>query len=184
MIESEKLVLQDGELKVTILQGLVSGEEWPLQPRELIDLRMELYEPRSLHSIYVEQNGNCVACRAVQAEGWATTVHAHSSLLHGELCLVATGVYVCALQLPSLDLVWATQTDPFTCFGIHHSLENQCYISHGELSIARLSYAGDVEWDQSGKDIFTGNLNLFPDRIEVTDWNDELYVFGFDGSPQ
>jgi hypothetical protein len=58
---------------------------------------------------------------------------------------------------------------------VYLSLKHSCYISHGELEIARVSYGGEVVWSASGNDIFTNGFSLHDDHIEVADFNDEKY---------
>jgi len=82
---------------------------------------------------------------------------------------------MCSLHLPTLDLEWHTQTDWATCFGVYHSLKHKCFISYGELEIARVSYSGEIIWQASGKDIFTNGFVLHDDYIETIDFNDEQY---------
>ena len=62
-----------------------------------------------------------------------------------------------------------------TCFGVYHSLKHKCFISHGELEIARVSYSGEIIWQASGKDIFTNGFVLHDDYIETIDFNDQQY---------
>ena len=129
----------------------------------------------SKHSVVVNcQNGESHSC-ILLAGGGASSVHENSALVHGEKLLVAVGNFVCCLLLPKLDIEWRTKTDWATCFGIYHLPEHKCYISHGECDIARLSYSGEVMWQTSGKDIFTGDFFLREDFIEVVDFNDERY---------
>lgn len=129
----------------------------------------------SKHSIIVTcPDGKKHSCVLI-AGGGGTRVQENSALVDGEKLLVAVGNYVCALQLPMLEVEWQTQTDLVTCFGIYHSPKHKCYISHGECDIGRLSYSGEIIWQASGKDIFTGELILHKDFISVVDFNNESY---------
>lgn len=129
----------------------------------------------SKHSVVVNcQNGKTHSC-ILLAGGGASGVHKNSALVHGEKLLVAVGNFVCCLSLPKLDVAWRTKTDGATCFGIYHSPEHECYISHGELDVARLTYSGEVVWQAGGKDIFTGDLALHEEFISVVDFDNECY---------
>jgi hypothetical protein len=75
-----------------------------------------------------------------------------------------------------LELEWHTRTDDATCFGVYHSPENDCYLSHGELSVARQFYADEIEWARGGADIFTNGFCLTADRVEAVGWNGDVYV--------
>ena len=129
----------------------------------------------SKHGIFVTSpKGESYSC-ILLAGGGASSVHEHSALIHEHSCIVAVGCYMCSLSIPALELGWQTQTDWATCFGVYHSPKYSCYISHGELEIARVSYSGEVEWRASGKDIFTNGFTLHEDYIEAVDFNDERY---------
>ncbi len=82
---------------------------------------------------------------------------------------------MCALTLPSLDLAWSVAVDDATCFGVYHSLKHDCYVSHGELSVARVSLDGAVVWSAGGKDIFSEGFVLHDDYAEAVDFNREKY---------
>jgi hypothetical protein len=71
--------------------------------------------------------------------------------------------------------VWHTEVDLGACYAVYFSAEHQYLISHGELEIVRLSLAGDILWTVWGKDIFAGEFCLYPDWIEVIDFNNEKY---------
>ncbi|MDQ3713912.1 MAG: hypothetical protein M3388_17070 [Acidobacteriota bacterium] len=129
----------------------------------------------SKHSVVVNcRSGESHSC-ILLAGGGASGVHESSALVHNGRILVAVGNFVCCLPLPKLDFVWRKKTDWATCFGIYHSPKHECYISHGELDILRLTYSGEVVWQASGKDIFTGDFFLREDFIEVVDFNNERY---------
>lgn len=111
----------------------------------------------------------------ILASGGATTVHQQSALLHGNRCIVAVSAYLVCLQLPDLQMIWHTQVDDATCFGVYHVPKYESYISHGELDIARITYDGEILWSSGGKDILTNGFTLFDDYAEVMDFNNERY---------
>lgn len=139
------------------------------------DLTDKNYAPSSRHAVRVEKNDAEVASCILLAGGGASGVHEQSGVIHEDSCLVAVGSFVCLLRLPRLDLCWSAEVDDATCFGIYHSMEHGCFISHGELEVARLSYDGRVVWSAGGRDIFTNGFRLRADYVEVVDWNGEQY---------
>jgi hypothetical protein len=84
---------------------------------------------------------------------------------------------VCAFDLPSLRLLWQARTHAGCVFGLHEIPGSDALIVHGEITVARLSADGYVEWEEGGRDIFTGPLRIDGDAAEVTDWNEDLYRF-------
>jgi hypothetical protein len=143
--------------------------------KEILLDESDEYAPSSKHSITVNcSSGESHSC-ILLASGGASGVHKNSAIIHDNKILVAVSSYVCCLKLPTIELEWRTKSDWATCFGIYHSIKHKCYISHGECEIARLSYSGEIVWQASGKDIFTGDFSLSEDWIEAPDFNDECY---------
>ena len=133
------------------------------------------YEPTSRHVVEVaDEKGHSRACVLI-AGGGATTVHAHSALVQGRNLIIAVGPRLCALGLPDLDLRWNVAVDQATCFGVHYSSKHNCFISHGELEIARVALDGSIVWTVGGKDIFTEALTLHDDYLDAIDFNHEKY---------
>jgi hypothetical protein len=133
------------------------------------------YQPSAKHGLRVTKHGAEIASCIVLGAGGATGVHEHSALLHDQSCIVAVSAFICALAVPALQLQWQVQVDWATCFGVYHAVKHDCYISHGECEIACVSYAGELVWSVSGKDIFTNGFHLYDDYIDVLDWNHEMY---------
>jgi hypothetical protein len=131
------------------------------------------FVPTTAHSVHYGEPilHSCL----LLASGGSTTVHAKSGLLHNDHCLVAGSSFLACLQLPDLNLVWQTQVDDATCFGIYHLPQYESYLSHGELDIARVSYDGSILWSCGGKDIFTGSLTLYDNYVDVIDFNNEIH---------
>lgn len=138
----------------------------------------ETFAPTSLHTVRVIQEDETVfASSILAATGGASGIHGNSAIVHGDSLLVAVGPFVVSLELPALTLNWSVQTDWAVCFGVYHSPDNQCYISHGELEVAAVSYDGSVRWTNSGADIFTNGFFVSHNRITAFDWNDDKYVW-------
>lgn len=154
------------------LYSLVSVDNTRAYDREY-SFAGEDSHPSSKHCISVSSaDGQSYSC-ILLAGGGPSGVHEHSALIHEDRCVVAVGCYMCALSLPALELEWHTRTDWATCFGVYHAPKHRCYISHGELEIARVSYAGEIVWSVGGKDIFTNGFTVLTDEIEAVDFNDE-----------
>lgn len=124
------------------------------------------------------------SCRCdVYSNGFSASQSAENALLLENTLLLAVGPYVCALGLPQLDLLWASEVDPSLCFGIYYAPKHNVLIAHGEQAIACLSLNGTLKWSYTGKDIFTTpdatasktHITLLPDAIEVLDWNKDRH---------
>jgi hypothetical protein len=135
------------------------------------------YRPSSRHRVVVKQHDTTLASRVLLAEGGCSGVHTHTAFVRGDTCFVAVGPFVCALQLPTLRLIWHARTDAATCFGIYDATGYASIISHGELEIARLSYSGQLIWSASGRDIFSEGFELHDDHAEATDFGGTRYRF-------
>ncbi len=138
----------------------------------------EPYTPTSLHTVMVAQDDEKpVASCILGASGGASGVHEHSGIIHADSLLLAVGPFVASLRLPTLTLNWKLKTDWATCFGVYHSPEHRCYISHGETDVAAVSYDGAIIWTNSGADIFTNGFSVSPNHITAIDWNQDEYVW-------
>ena len=129
----------------------------------------------SQHAVICRDASNTSHSCILLGDGGMSGVHAHSSILHQDQCLVAVGRHLVALRLPDFALAWSVVVDTATCFGVYFSPKYDCFISHGECEIARVTKAGEIVWWSSGKDIFTNGFTLHADTIEVIDFNEERY---------
>jgi len=126
----------------------------------------------SVHAL--ELNGLGVV--VVGASGGCSAVHQHSAVAIKDKLYLAVGDHVVCLSLDSPHrLVWATQVDTATCFGIFWEGKRAALISHGELEIACLTPQGNVIWSASGADVFSEGFSLLSDCIEVVDFNRTTY---------
>jgi hypothetical protein len=101
--------------------------------------------------------------------------HDNSAVVVGENLFISIGNLVCCFEIPSLTLQWQRQVDTATSFSVYVSPDKKGIISHGELEITKVSFDGQILWSASGKDIFTEGFTIFPDHIEVVDFNHERY---------
>jgi hypothetical protein len=117
---------------------------------------------------------------AVFGNTGATTAYAHSGVyVKGSLYVAVGNRVVCVSPCP-FQYKWSVQADAATCFGIYFEELHQALISHGELEIARISEGGQLIWSTKGADIFTGELSLHPQFIEVVDFNGKTYRFNYE----
>lgn len=138
----------------------------------------EPYLPTSLHAVTViQEDGMVISSCVLGATGGASGVHEHSAIIHSDSLLIAVGPFIASLQLPSLVLNWKVKTDWATCFGVYHSPESRCYISHGEIDVAAVSYDGVILWANSGADIFTNGFSVSQNAVTAFDWNEDRYLW-------
>lgn len=133
--------------------------------------------PSSRHRISVRHGGTILASCVLLSTGGGSGVHAQSAFVRGDTCFVAVGPFVCALELPTLRLLWQTRTDTATCFGIYDAPGYASIISHGELEIARLDYSGRLLWSESGRDVFSEGFELHEHYAEAIDFDGTRYRF-------
>lgn len=131
--------------------------------------------PVSVHSVFLNENPIAV----FGATGGASGVHEHSAVFHnGRLYLAVSDSVVC-LVLQPFEFKWALCIDTATCFGVHVHEPTGSLISHGELEITRFTENGEILWQSSGRDIFTGSLVLGEESVAVTDFNGDQYRFRY-----
>lgn len=137
----------------------------------------DAYRPSSRDRVVVKLGDTAIASAVLLAVGGSTGVHPYSAFVRGDTCFVAVGPFVCALELPTLRLLWHSCTDVATCFGIYDAPGYASIISHGELEIARLSYSGQIFWSASGQNIFSAGFELHEHHAEAIDFDGTRYRF-------
>ncbi len=111
-------------------------------------------------------------------------VHERCATTRDDALILACGGEVVAFSPPQLDLLWRAEADPACIFGLHPVPGEEAVIAHGEQAIARVEPDGAVAWIQWGEDIFSGELRLRGNAVEVTDWSGKPYCFHTaDGRP-
>lgn len=146
-------------------------------PEEEYFLGDKGYRPSSRHRIAVRHGDAVLASRVLLAGGGGSGVHKRSAFVRADTCFVAVGAFICALELPTLRLLWHTRADTATCFGVYDAPAYASIISHGELEIARLSYSGELLWSGSGRDIFSEGFELHEHHVEAIDFDGTRYSF-------
>ena len=136
--------------------------------------------PSSVHGVLID--GSPVAIFGTS--GGATGVHEHSLLSLERIHYLAVGPFVVSFADAPFQLRWCLKVDFATCFGVHFHEPSGALISHGELEVCRFSQSGKVIWSAGGADIFTGNLEILPEQVHVTDFNGRVYCFSYESGSE
>lgn len=141
--------------------------------------------PTSKHGIKIYQDNQIIDSCIIIGSGGATGVHPNSSLLDNDQLLLCCCNTVFCLTVPGLELKWKTQADQVTCFQIFKQQDD--YIIHGELQVAKLGKDGNKIWEFGGADIFVSidNEEAFKienDGILLSDFAKSKYKIDFDGN--
>lgn len=140
--------------------------------------------PTSKHGIKIYQDDQIIDTCAIIGSGGATSIHQSSSLLDKDQLIICCCDTVFCLTLPNLELKWKTQADQATCFQIFKQQDD--YIVHGELHVAKLNKNGIIKWEFGGADIFVSidneeEFKIENDGILLTDFAKTKYKIDFDG---
>jgi hypothetical protein len=135
------------------------------------------YRPSSCHGVICADEAGGHVSVLLCAAGGVTGVHERSLCVLENHCFVAVGPYIVGLTLPELEILWSTEVDSATCFGIHPTVDGGALISHGEIEVSRVDLSGKILWKASGADIFTEGLWVTRTEVHVEDFNHDRYVF-------
>lgn len=133
--------------------------------------------PSSCHGLICSSGPELPASVLLCSAGGTSGVHERSLCVLEDRCFVAVGPYIVSLSLPGLEVLWATEVDSATCFGIHPTVDGQALISHGELEVARVALSGEILWAAGGADILSEGLSITETEVRVEDFNHDRYVF-------
>lgn len=116
--------------------------------------------------------------------GWANSFSDNLISINYTEIVILAGNSVFCLELPSLDLKWRADGQWITGFRIYKT--QNAYVVHGELSIGKVSFEGNLEWEFYGRDIFVlpsgeNNFNICEELIQVLDWEGYRYKITLDG---
>ncbi|QGY47845.1 hypothetical protein GM418_30575 [Maribellus comscasis] len=140
--------------------------------------------PVSKHGIKITENDEIIESCIVIGSGGASGVYENSSLLDGEQLLLCCCDTIFCMKLPTLELIWKSQADQATCFGIYKVQDK--YVVHGEVQITSLDKNGQIKWEFGGADIFVSldnedSFKLMSNYIELKDFYNKKYKINFDG---
>ena len=131
------------------------------------------YSPR--YGIQLKSRDSIESNCFILGSGVGGPPHENSAIVVGKNLFVAIGNLVCKLVIPDLKLEWYQEVDFGISYAIYLSPDQLGVISHGELEITKIDFEGEILWRAFGRDIFSGELTIFSDRIEVFDFYDDKY---------
>lgn len=142
------------------------------------------FKPSSRTIVTVFENEQKKAAVLLQAAGGATSASDDSALIVGNHLITRCSNMLFSLSIPDLKLNWLTKADDATCFSILPYEDD--LIVHGEVAISRINTQGSIVWQFTGSDIFlsldgTSTFDLYPDFIELTDFNGHRYLVDYNG---
>lgn len=143
------------------------------------------YKFSSVFKIEVFEQSNLIRNIFIASDNGATGVHETSMIIDNDKLVICCSNIVFCISIPSLELLWKTEVDNFTCFQIFKV--NETYIVHGELEISCLDTSGNILWQHGGADIFVtmegvNDFKIMDNLIIAKDWNYKEYKFDFDGN--
>ena len=129
----------------------------------------------SQHGLRVLRDAKILHSCILAASNGSTRVHSKAARIINDTIYIAVGNRLCSLALPTLNLQWQLEVDNTTCYGVHYHTAEDCLLTHGEVTISRISKNDRLIWQTSGNDIFTGESKIIGDYIESIDFNHEKY---------
>lgn len=174
------LRLAAGELEVALWEDHTytrgSADNVHAYARELAFVGGKRHEWRAV-GVRVSEGGRPLSSGVVLLPVGCGEPGAHTILARPGTLYLPCGGEVAALDLPSLQVRWRTESDLACVNGLHEIPGEEALIVHGELAVARVEPDGRVAWERGGRDVFSGALRIVGDAVEVTDWNEDLYRF-------
>ena len=139
------------------------------------------------HGIKIFEDGRLYkSTLLIHDEGGATTIHKTCYLIFEDQLIICIGNYIMSFSIPDLNLQWSVKADTASCFQLFK--RKDFFIVHGELSISKISYSGELIWEFTGRDIFVlygeekeSEVILFEDHIQLIDFEKNLYKIDYDG---
>lgn len=89
------------------------------------------YLSSSVNGLIVGNINHPISSVVLHGDGGATGIHERSITSCNDICYVAVGDSVFALQVPSLQLKWTKRVDHATCFGVYWLENENCLITWG-----------------------------------------------------
>lgn len=112
----------------------------------------------------------------LSADGGPSTVHPGMALCQGDQILLGIGPYVVCVDVLTGEPTWSQQVDDVTVFAIYPLPSQDALLIHGEMEITKLALDGSIQWQATGRDIFTGEVTIRDNQVEVSDFNDDIYA--------
>jgi hypothetical protein len=111
---------------------------------------------------------------------YPSTLHGNSAVIQDQCLYLGIGNQICKINLLTKEKEWNIEVDMACCFGVHYEEGRAALISHGEVTITRLTTDGLILWRASGRDIFTEGFELKEDYIETIDFEKNIYYFDYE----
>ncbi|MDF2187912.1 hypothetical protein [Paraflavitalea sp. CAU 1676] len=142
------------------------------------------YTSVSQHAIIIYRDSVKTTSAILLADAGATSVTSDAVLIDGDNLITRCCNTVFCLSIPELNLIWMAEADWATCFSIHKYQDS--YITHGEISVARIDRKGNLLWSYSGTDIFVcldrgTPFKMHNSHIELTDFSGGKYEIDYNG---
>ena len=136
------------------------------------------------HGVVLKRNGEVVKSAILFGNEKQTVIHSKSAIVFDDMLILCVSNRIFCLYLPSLELRWVKEIDAVACLQLFKTSES--YLVHGDLSICRIEFTGDIIWRYKNEDIFVfkkanNNVELTARGIEITAWNNKKYLLGYDG---
>ncbi len=134
--------------------------------------------------VALKQNGKVIKSALLFGNEKQTVIHSKSAIVFDDMLILCVSNSVFCLYLPTLKLRWVKEIDAVACLQLFKTSES--YLVHGDLSICRIEFTGDIIWRYTNEDIFVfkkapNNVELTAKGIEITSWNSKEYLLGYDG---
>lgn len=147
--------------------------------RRIVNLAESPYRPQAAVQIRAG-DGSHICWELTVAEDCPSGFDAGDVACFASRLALAIGKYVVCFQVPTGELLWATECDSVCCFGVHALDAEPTLIAHGEIDVSKLSYGGDILWRTFGQDIFTGPFEIEDDGIRAVDFEGTVYWIRLD----
>lgn len=172
------------QLKIYSDPTFIEGSSDNLNRYDFVYFDKSEYQITTIIGLQVFEKNVLIKSVAIGSDGGATGIEENSAIIENDRIVICCSDTIFCLSIPELNLLWETKADQFTCFEIFKHKDD--YIIHGELLISRLDKTGKIIWQQSGRDIFItldckNNFLIKDDYIEVTDFENKVYKFDYDG---
>ena len=166
------MIFKADDISVRIIQESIDNvniysKEYNLDPEN---------QASSIYGLNCNDSSNCI----ILAGGGASGVSEQSAIVQDSKLWIGIGDQLVCLSLPNFEMLWHLQVDWATCFGLYLSPDGLGLLIHGELTISKVTFSGEVLWSIGGKDIFTEGFEIHKDYIEAIDFNHEKYHIEID----
>lgn len=166
-----RIALEDLDLRVSQPAG---------QKTDCPTLHLGATSPNTVIEVKATNNAGPLWRLVLSADGGPSTVHRGMALCRGGQLLLGIGPYVVCLDVLTGQFKWSQQADGVTVFAIHPLPSQDALLIHGELDSTMLALDGSIQWQAAGRDIFTGEVSIHEDHVEVTDFYDNMYTIRLD----